>query len=124
MSLHELLVVASYTGPHLPVAKPQPRGTSLAKSIFSSHPLTANMRLLHVTKLERPLEISVCSFMGSDVPRYMILSHRWHEDEVLYADIIHPDPSVARGKLGYAKLEDSCIMALASGYEYVWIDTC
>lgn len=54
----------------------------------------------------------------------MILSHRWRKDEVLYADMTSPDPSVAQSKLGYAKLEISCKLVHQQGYRYAWLDTC
>lgn len=85
------------------------------------------MRLLHVkadSSGKDGLEISLCEKHGADIPPYMILSHRWRAEEILFAEITNPDPSVCRRKLGWAKLESSCRIALEMGLEYVWIDTC
>jgi hypothetical protein len=34
------------------------------------------------------------------------------------------DQTAAEAKLGYQKLEACCKVALESGYQYVWCDTC
>jgi len=85
------------------------------------------MRLLHIEFNDTPdptLQISFSEFVGSNVPPYAILSHRWREQEVLYDDMIAADRSVARSKKGYAKLEMTCRLALEHGFSYVWSDTC
>ncbi|CAO2649225.1 Nn.00g066100.m01.CDS01 [Neocucurbitaria sp. VM-36] len=85
------------------------------------------MRLLHISGDawdDDPLQITLCEFLGTEVPPYMILSHRWREEEVLFADMTGPDLTVAQKKKGYAKLERSCRMALQQKLEYAWIDTC
>jgi hypothetical protein len=87
------------------------------------------MRLLHIQRDEAhegaPLQITLCEFIGSqsDIPRYAILSHRWREEEVLFADMMG-DISVARAKKGFQKLEASCKIALIHGLEHIWCDTC
>ena len=85
------------------------------------------MRLLHIESNDTPdpaLHISFSEFVGSNVPPYAILSHRWREQEVLYDDMIAADRSIARNKKGYAKLEMTCRLALEHGFSYVWSDTC
>ncbi|PVH97602.1 HET-domain-containing protein, partial [Periconia macrospinosa] len=85
------------------------------------------MRLLHIERKapsDKSLSVSLCSKIGSDIPPYMILSHRWREDEVLYSDLTNPDPSIAQSKQGYKKLESSCELAHRLGYQYAWLDTC
>jgi len=85
------------------------------------------MRLLHIESNDTPdptLQISFSEFVGSNVPPYAILSHRWREQEVLYDDMVAADRSVARSKKGYAKLEMTCQLALEYGLSYVWSDTC
>jgi len=71
------------------------------------------MHLLHTTT--KKLEEYV------NPPDYAILSHRWREEEVLFADI-HQEH--AKGMKGYTKVEGCCEQARRDGYEYVWIDTC
>jgi hypothetical protein len=87
------------------------------------------MRLLHIQRDEAhegaPLQITLCEFIGSqsDIPRYAILSHRWREEEVLFADMMG-DISAARAKNGFQKLEVSCKIALDNRLQYIWCDTC
>ncbi|KAG2150852.1 heterokaryon incompatibility protein-domain-containing protein [Suillus clintonianus] len=71
------------------------------------------MHLLHSTT--KKLEEFV------NPPDYAILSHRWREEEVLFADI-HQEH--AKGMKGYAKVEGCCEQARRDGYQYVWIDAC
>jgi hypothetical protein len=86
------------------------------------------MRLLHIQNdrpSDLPLKLTLREFIGneSERPRYAILSHRWREEEVLFADM-NGDQTAAQAKIGYRKLEASCKVALENGYEYVWCDTC
>ncbi|KAJ3522637.1 hypothetical protein NM208_g12775 [Fusarium decemcellulare] len=60
-------------------------------------------------------------FMDHEVPKYVILSHRWTEEEVSFQDM---QGSGATQKLGYAKITNTCDLALRDGLEYAWIDTC
>lgn len=54
--------------------------------------------------------------------RYVILSHRWGRDEVSFEDMA--EPSRARRKAGYVKIQMTCRLAKQKGIPYVWIDTC
>ncbi|OAX44122.1 HET-domain-containing protein [Rhizopogon vinicolor AM-OR11-026] len=71
------------------------------------------MHLLHTTA--KKLEGFV------DPPEYAILSHRWREEEVLFADI-HQQGAIHMK--GYAKIRGCCEQARRDGYQYVWIDAC
>jgi hypothetical protein len=73
------------------------------------------MRLLHTKKLE------LTEFIGTSVPEYVILSHRWEQDEVQYSDI---QAKTANGREGYTKLTGACQQARVDGYDWIWIDTC
>jgi Heterokaryon incompatibility protein (HET) len=53
---------------------------------------------------------------------YAILSHTWDEDEVTYQDM--SDIALAVGRKGFAKVQNTCLLAKANGIDYVWIDTC
>jgi len=59
--------------------------------------------------------------MGSDVPGYAILSHRWEQDEVLFADILS---NRYEHKRGFTKIKYACTQALNDGLEFLWVDTC
>ncbi|CAI6336805.1 unnamed protein product [Periconia digitata] len=114
-------------GPFHPACLVSTLNCTLYTAVSASLLFTVTMRLLHIKGeawSSEPLDISLCFHSGSEKLRYMILSHRWREDEVLYADITHPDPSVARRRSGFSKLENSCRLALQIGYEYAWLDTC
>ncbi|KUJ13974.1 uncharacterized protein LY89DRAFT_736976 [Mollisia scopiformis] len=73
------------------------------------------MRLLNTKTL------TLHYFAGKAVPDYVILSHRWEEEEVLFQDL-----QEGRGPKmsGYAKIEGCCAQARKNGWVYAWIDTC
>ncbi|KAK5994171.1 Vegetative incompatibility protein HET-E-1 [Cladobotryum mycophilum] len=73
------------------------------------------MRLLNTSTLK------LHDFVGPNTPSYVILSHTWEEEEVLFHDIQN---NAARSKKGYFKLVGCCRKALEDGFEWVWIDTC
>src|SRR5580700_5948612 len=73
------------------------------------------MRLLNTTK--RKLE----EFGGDKIPIYAILSHTWGESEITFQDIQGDN---AEKKVEYEKIRNTCNMAAAHGFDYVWIDTC
>ncbi|KAI1388661.1 heterokaryon incompatibility protein-domain-containing protein [Hypoxylon trugodes] len=55
---------------------------------------------------------------------YAILSHTWEDDEVSFQEFRDPDPSVARRKKGFAKIEKTVLMARERGLNWAWVDTC
>src|SRR5436853_2406920 len=65
-------------------------------------------------KLEELLE--------EDVPKYVILSHTWGEEEVTFQDM--RAPKLHRSKAGYLKIQGTCAKAKEHGILYAWIDTC
>lgn len=73
------------------------------------------MRLLDTRTLE------LQEFYLSAIPRYAILSHTWGDGEVTFQDI-----SLASGsrKKGWAKITQTCRLAVQHGLEYAWVDTC
>ena len=66
---------------------------------------------------------SLAEYLGSDIPRYAILSHTWGEDrdEVTFKDL-----SEAKGtsKAGYRKLTFCANQAAQDGLRFFWVDTC
>ncbi|KAI0101321.1 HET-domain-containing protein [Nemania sp. FL0031] len=54
---------------------------------------------------------------------YCILSHRWGDDEISYADMFSMDDAV-KAKASFGKLKGACDMAKRLGYDLLWIDTC
>jgi hypothetical protein len=73
------------------------------------------MRLLHSHTLQ------LHEFIGSDIPYYAILSHRWEHDEVTYADMREGG---FESKAGFDKIKKCCAQASKEDLEYIWIDTC
>ncbi len=73
------------------------------------------MRLLNTGKLE------IKQFGDNEVQSYAILSHTWGNEEVTFQDMVGGHST---GKEGYEKVKNSCSVAAADGFEYVWIDTC
>lgn len=85
------------------------------------------MRLLKTKALE------FCDFLGTDIPRYAILSHRWERDEMSHQDMVKemernnnlwPGPTDVLQKQGYRKINEFRRLALQDGYEFIWVDTC
>jgi Heterokaryon incompatibility protein (HET) len=62
------------------------------------------------------------SFQEDNAPPYAILSHTWHDDEVLFQDL--QDIPLASKKAGFVKIQFCCNQALEDGFEFVWVDTC
>jgi Heterokaryon incompatibility protein (HET) len=80
------------------------------------------MRLLNTQTLE------LKSFIGNQVPDYVILSHTWGQEEITFEDITKrpltsgSTPDGQNG--GFAKILGTCQQAVRHGYEWVWIDSC
>lgn len=60
-------------------------------------------------------------FVGSKIPNYAILSHKWEEGEVSFKDVTKLRNPQAPG---WNKLRKSCEIAKHCGYDWIWIDTC
>jgi hypothetical protein len=62
-------------------------------------------------------------FVGDDIPRYVILSHTWREEEILYEEVRNGKAELMKtAKKGLRKVLDSCKRADGDGYEYIWMD--
>ncbi|KAI4953463.1 hypothetical protein J4E91_002310 [Alternaria rosae] len=79
------------------------------------------MRLLNTRTL------TLTAFIGK-APDYVILSHRWEEEELIFEDVmkspISDTSSPARAKRGFSKVQGTCALALKDGFDWVWIDSC
>ncbi|KAI0157450.1 heterokaryon incompatibility protein-domain-containing protein [Xylariaceae sp. FL1272] len=81
------------------------------------------MRLLNVDNFQ--LE----EFFEPRVPPYVILSHTWDGDEVLFQDIQPTFDGTFESlawstKKGARKVFDSAAITAKKGHKYIWIDTC
>lgn len=79
------------------------------------------MRLLRCEPNDSDGTIHISLEEPSGIPAHAILSHKWREEEVSFADINNRS---AEDKKGYSKLAKCCQQASDDGYLYVWIDTC
>ncbi|WAO87832.1 HET domain-containing protein [Fusarium falciforme] len=73
------------------------------------------MHLLNTTSLK--LEY----FVGHEIPKHAILSHRWEAEEILFEDV---QTDRWPQKKGIDKVKRACLRAKDDGFEYIWIDTC
>ncbi|KAF5340091.1 hypothetical protein D9758_013177 [Tetrapyrgos nigripes] len=73
------------------------------------------MRLLHTKTLK-------LEEFYTDIPPYAILSHTWEKEEITFQDIQNLE--VAKGKAGYAKVENACKRARQYNFDWIWIDSC
>lgn len=69
------------------------------------------------------LRLTLHEFHGAKPP-YAILSHRWREEEISFADMMGPLRFQIRHRRGWKKLEMSCRVTLQYGLKYLWVDTC
>jgi hypothetical protein len=76
-----------------------------------------NMWLIHTETFE------LHQFEANNRPPYAILSHTWDRDEVTFQELSEGGEHI-RSKLGFRKIECTCIQARGHGLDYVWIDTC
>lgn len=61
-------------------------------------------------------------FAEPNIPDYAILSHRWDEVEVSFADI--QNNKSLQKMSGFSKIRGCCAQASSDGWQYVWIDSC
>ena len=80
------------------------------------------MRLLNTKTLQ------LKEFVPGQVPDYVILSHRWHSEELTFEDVakhsINDSSSLVRRKTGFLKVRGACRLAASDGYDWIWIDSC
>ena len=62
-------------------------------------------------------------FIGSQIPKYAILSHTWEADEASFADLRSKSLGTGRSA-GVEKVRRACRVARKDGYQYTWVDTC
>lgn len=60
---------------------------------------------------------------AQETPDYVILSHKWSDQEVSFQDMQNRNAQIER-TIGFAKIQGCCAQANLDGFEYVWIDTC
>jgi hypothetical protein len=68
------------------------------------------MRLLNTSTYK------VHEFFGYDVPPYVILSHRWEDEEVTFQDLREDRGSDMQG---WGKIMGCCKQAIRDGFEFV-----
>ncbi|KAK2612679.1 hypothetical protein QQS21_001296 [Conoideocrella luteorostrata] len=76
------------------------------------------MRLLKVSTLK------IEEFAYDRVPKYVILSHRWGDDELSLQDVEEGALTREVKKEGAKKVLQVSSIAQSDGFEYAWIDTC
>lgn len=67
------------------------------------------MRLLHTKDLD------LHNFFGSNIPHYVILSHRWEDEEVTFQDL---QAGNGPKMTGWSKIIGCCKQAVDDGLEY------
>ena len=77
------------------------------------------MWLIHNSTLQ--LEQSPEDYRAHGKHRYAILSHRWQDEEVTFAEM---SSDMCSKRKGYRKIQRCCEMAKAAGLDYSWVDTC
>ncbi|KFY07034.1 hypothetical protein V492_07513 [Pseudogymnoascus sp. VKM F-4246] len=73
------------------------------------------MRLINTTTL------AIKIFFDAHAPPYAVLSHRWHDGEVSLQQM---QDGTAVKMPGYAKIVQTCALAVRDDLGYAWVDTC
>ncbi|KAG4434908.1 hypothetical protein IFR05_009606 [Cadophora sp. M221] len=73
------------------------------------------MHLINTTTL------TLHTFFDKAVPEYVILSHKWDEEEVTFQDF---QSGRGAGMPGYVNIQGCCAKAKSGGWGYAWIDSC
>jgi len=55
-------------------------------------------------------------------PPYAILSHTWGDQEISFQDIQWPERACELE--GFRKIRGCADVAIANGYDWIWVDTC
>ena len=72
----------------------------------------------------------VLEFGDDEATEYVVLSHRWIEQEVDYNEVVklarmdEEERTQVRQRDGYQKIVQSCEQAKKDGYKWLWVDTC
>ncbi|KAH8660308.1 hypothetical protein BX600DRAFT_467538 [Xylariales sp. PMI_506] len=77
------------------------------------------MRLIKCRSKTLELE----EFVGMVTPPFAILSHTSGDDDVTYSHFAKGD-DVRKSMPGWTKIQRACSLALETGTEYLWIDSC
>ncbi|KAF2091761.1 HET-domain-containing protein, partial [Saccharata proteae CBS 121410] len=80
------------------------------------------MRLLTSDEPHFGGTIVLKEYIGSQIPPYAILSHRWTDDEISYEDMSKGWSTLPAA--GRDKIEKFCRLAGFNGYSHAWVDTC
>lgn len=89
-------------------------------NLVNFSPLTTFAKTMHL--LNTPTR-KIHEFPPGKTPPYVILSHRWEDEEVSYKDLTEPEKDLSKLK-GWTKLDSFCSLAEKDGWEWVWMDTC
>ncbi|KAK3698949.1 hypothetical protein LTR37_016736 [Vermiconidia calcicola] len=81
------------------------------------------MRLLHTS------EFVLEEFIGSNIPKYAVISHRWGDDEASYRRFEKGLKTIRSSQYqnassGWDKIIAACRIARSRGLDWLWIDTC
>lgn len=85
------------------------------------------MRLLEAASFFPTGPPRFAEFFESRIPEYIILSHRWGDQEVSYQDVADEKAfwlNRVYNKEGYAKIQHTARRALEYNIEWIWCDTC
>lgn len=74
-------------------------------------------------KIEVGGDLSLVECVGSDIPRYAVLSHTWggDDEEFTFEDW---NNDTGKTKVGYYKIRSCGEQAARDGFGYFWLDTC
>ena len=62
-------------------------------------------------------------FVPGKIPGYLILSHRWRDQEISYKTLKEHSNDLSSHP-GWPKITSFCSLAKNEGWEWAWMDTC
>ncbi|KAK5652042.1 hypothetical protein OQA88_10945 [Cercophora sp. LCS_1] len=101
--------------------------TDLPIRVLTPHPFPSIFWIFHnpandtMRLLDARNGMQLTTFMGTEIPRYAILSHTWEDEEVTFQQMADPKSALKRG---YVKIRQTCSLAAQEGLSFAWVDTC
>src|SRR2546429_8945613 len=96
-------------------SRPSYSNLTIVFEFRSANAPSRKMYLVHTST------ITLHEFVGTNIPDYAILSHRWETEEIPYRNL---RDGAVDGLGAYSEVLRCCSQAAQDGWHYVWIDTC
>lgn len=110
----------------VPSSIPAPSSALTAVFLDSEYPIRLSLPVSCIIPIMRLINTETLvakDFIGSQIPKYAILSHTWEANEATFAGL-NSRSLFNGGEAGALKVKWACFLAQKDGFEYTWVDTC